>query len=73
MTPPVADEEPTQERVGLGLVRRPRKPSARLGRSVVVQAHEVDVAPVAEVPVELVREQRGDEPVPSESQPIVGK
>jgi hypothetical protein len=68
VTPPVADEEPTQERVGLGLVRRPRKPSARLGRSVVVQAHEVDVAPVAEVPVELVREQRDDEPVPSESQ-----
>jgi hypothetical protein len=32
-----------------------------------------DVAPVAAVPVELVREQRGDEPVPSESQPIVGK
>ena len=72
MTPPVADEEPTQERVGLGLVRRPRKPSARLGRSVV-QAHEFDVAPVAEVPVELVREQGGDEPVPSESQAIVGK
>jgi hypothetical protein len=69
----VADEEPTKERVGLGLVRRPRKPSAGLGRSVVVQAHELDVAPVAEVPVELVREPRGDEPVPSESQAVVGK
>ena len=69
----VADEEPTHERVGLGLVRRPRKPSTGLGRSVVVQAHELDVAPVAEVPVELVREPRGDEPVSSESQAIVGK
>jgi hypothetical protein len=44
VTPPVADEEPTQEWVGLGLVRRPRKPSARVGRSVVVQAHQADVA-----------------------------
>ena len=35
-----------------------------LAVSVVVQAHELDVAPVAEVPVELVREPRGDEPVP---------
>jgi len=64
VTPSVADEEPTQERVGLGLVRRPRKPPAGLGRSVVVQAHERDVAPVVEVPIELVREPPGDEPVP---------
>jgi len=35
-----------------------------LAVSVVVQAHELDVVPVVEVPVELVREPRGDEPVP---------
>jgi len=35
-----------------------------LAVSVVVQAHELDVAPVVEVPVELVRESPGDEPVP---------
>jgi hypothetical protein len=40
---------------------------------VVVQAHELDVAPVVEVPVELVREPPGDERFPSESQAIVGK
>jgi hypothetical protein len=35
-----------------------------LAVSVVVQAHELDVAPVVEVPVELVREPPRDEPVP---------
>jgi hypothetical protein len=72
VTPPVADEEPTQERVGLGLVRRPRKPSARLGRSVVVQARGGRRSGCGG-PRRTGSEQRGDEPVPSESQAIVGK
>jgi hypothetical protein len=38
----VADEEPTQERVGLGLVRRPCKPSAGLGSAPRPRGAELD-------------------------------
>jgi len=69
----VADEEPTRSRLASGSFDGLVSRRLDLAVSVVVQAHELDVAPVVESPSNWFVNHPATSRFPSESQAIVGK